>query len=127
MPRIATIETGVLVEMVLSFVWLQLAILSSLSRRHGTWGLDYTISRRLYVQIYCQDVEQCTALLNWNLEGFRHWLQLMCCTHLILLSEYFRCVLGTPRIPEVLEVVWEFGSSSGTGASSREMEHRGQV
>jgi len=27
---------------------------------------------------------------NWNWEGFRHWLQLMHCTHLILLSEYFR-------------------------------------
>ena len=31
----------------------------------------------------------------------------MCCAHLVLLSEYFRCVPGTPRIPEVLEVVQE--------------------
>jgi len=59
------------------------------------------------VQNECQDVEWCTALLNQNQEGFRHWLQLMCCAYLVLLSKYFRCVLGTLRIPEVLEVVWE--------------------
>jgi len=31
--------------------------------------LDYTINRRCDVRIYCQDVEWCTALLNWNLRG----------------------------------------------------------
>ena len=31
-----------LVEMVLMFEWFQLAILSSLSRRHGVWG-DYAM------------------------------------------------------------------------------------
>jgi len=65
-------------------------------------------------------VEWCTALLNQNWEGFRCWLQLMCCTYLVLLSEYFRCILGTPRIPEVLGEVQEFRSKSGTGALSRE-------
>ena len=40
--------------------------------------------------------------------------------YLILVSEYFRCVLGTLRIPEVSEEVQEFGSKSRTGASSRE-------
>src|SRR5882724_7161871 len=35
----------------------------------------------------------------------------MCCAYLILLSEYFRCVPGNPRIPEVSEVVWEFRSN----------------
>jgi len=40
--------------------------------------------------------------------------------YLILLSKYFGCVLGTPRILEVLGEVREFGSKSGTGASSRE-------
>ena len=40
--------------------------------------------------------------------------------YLILVSEYFGCVLGTLRIPEVSEVVQEFGSKSGTGALSRE-------
>jgi len=44
----------------------------------------------------------------------------MCCAYLVLLSKYFRCVLGTPRILEVLEVVREFRSKSRTGASSRE-------
>jgi len=38
---------------------------------------------------------------NWSQEGFGCWLQLMCCTYLILLSEYFRCIPGTPRILEV--------------------------
>ena len=38
---------------------------------------------------------------------FGCWLQLMHCTYLVLLSEYFRCVPGTPRIPEVSEVVQE--------------------
>jgi len=44
----------------------------------------------------------------------------MHCAHLILLSKYFRCVPGTPRILEVLGEVQEFGTKSGTGASSRE-------
>jgi len=44
----------------------------------------------------------------------------MHCTYLILLSKYFGCILGTPRIPEVLGEVWEFGSKSRTGASLRE-------
>jgi len=35
--------------------------------------------------------------------------------YLILMSEYLGVVLGTPRIPEVSEVVWEFGSKSRTG------------
>ena len=49
----------------------------------------------------------CTAPLNRGWEGFRCWLQLVCCTYLVLLSKYFWCILGTPRIPEVLEVVQE--------------------
>ena len=36
-----------LVKKVLIFMWFQLAVLSGLSRRHGVWGLDYTISMRL--------------------------------------------------------------------------------
>ena len=36
--------------------------------------------------------------------------------YLILMSEYVRCILGTLRIPEVSEVVQEFGSKSRTGA-----------
>jgi len=67
-----------------------------------------------------KNVEQYTALLNWNQEGFRCWLQLMHCAHLVLLSEYFGCVPGTLRIPEVLGEVQEFGSESGTGVLSRE-------
>src|SRR5882724_5968298 len=35
--------------------------------------------------------------------------------YLILVSKYFRCVPGTLRILEVLEVVWEFRSKSGMG------------
>jgi len=35
--------------------------------------------------------------------------------YLILVSEYFKCILGTPRIPEGSEVVWEFESKSRTG------------
>ena len=44
----------------------------------------------------------------------------MHCTHLVLVSKDFGCVLGTLRISEVAEVVWEFGNESGTGALSRE-------
>jgi len=40
--------------------------------------------------------------------------------YLILVSKYFGCILGTPRIPEVSGVVWEFGSKSRTGVLSRE-------
>jgi len=36
------------------------------------------------------------------------------------MSEYFGCILGTLRIPEVLGEVQEFISKSITGASSRE-------
>jgi len=36
--------------------------------------------------------------------------------YLVLVSEYFGCILGTLSIPEVLEVVWEFGIKSRTGA-----------
>jgi len=60
-------------------------------------------------------------------ERFGCWLQLVHCTHLILLSEYFGCVLGTPKILEVLGEVQEFGSKSRTGVLSRERECRGQV
>src|SRR5882724_1205965 len=55
----------------------------------------------------CCHCKWCTAPLDQIQEGFGHWLQHMCCAYLILLSEYFRCVPGTPRIPEVLEVVQE--------------------
>src|SRR5882724_11060820 len=68
----------------------------------------------------------CTALLNQNREGFEHLLQLVCCTHLVLLSEYFGWIPGTPRILEVSEVVWEFRSNLELSIIQRE-EHRGQV
>jgi len=40
--------------------------------------------------------------------------------YLVLVSEYFGCVLRTPRILEVSEMVWEFRSKSRTGVLSRE-------
>ena len=40
--------------------------------------------------------------------------------YLVLMSKYFRCVLGIPRIPVVSGEVWEFGSKSRTGVLSRE-------
>ena len=38
-------------------------------------------------------MSECTALLNWKCgswKWFRHWLQLVHCTYLLLVSEYFR-------------------------------------
>ena len=38
-------------------------------------------------------MSECTALLNQkhgSQKWFRHWLQLMCCAYLLLMSEYFR-------------------------------------
>jgi len=78
MPGIATIQTWVLVETVLTFMWLQLAILSGLSGRHGTWrGSDIGFSSPNY---------------------------------LVLLSKYFRCIPGTPRILKVSGEVQREGS-----------------
>jgi len=45
------------------------------------------------------NVVQCTALLNQNQEGFGHWLS--SCTvpnYIVLMSKYFKCILGTLRI-----------------------------
>src|SRR5882724_10763289 len=47
--------------------------------------------------------------------------------YLVLMSKYFRCILGTLRIPEVSEVVQEFGSNPELECSPERGEHRGQV
>jgi len=51
----------------------------------------------------------------------------MHCTYPILLSKYFRYILGTLRILEVSEVVWEFRSNLELENHPEREEHRGQV
>jgi len=76
----------------------------------------------------CYDVVQCTALLNLELRAVRTSGS-ACVLHLnlVLVSECFGCVLGTPRNPEVSEVVWEFRSNPELECSPERGEHRGQV
>jgi len=93
----------------------------------GTWF--FRVEARDLSQFCCCCCwqKQCTALLDQIWEGLWCWLQLAHCTYLILLSEYFRCVPGTLRIPEVSEMVWEFRSNLELEHSPEREDHRGQV